>query len=170
MDKTTHPYFVPDGESRQETAVLLVGTAAEYGIPKREVAAVQGGFRISEQVNTALGYDDEVSAIQEAARQPDQRADARPTTDDVDSVVEAQGLDSDDPDADDFEDFDGIEDSDEAVDYGGWEYADLKAEVDRRGLETADRKTETYVAALHADDEANQTTDDDSVAGDTNES
>lgn len=57
MNKTTHPYFVPNGDDRKQTAVLLVGTADEYGIDQREIRTARGGFRISENVANALGLD-----------------------------------------------------------------------------------------------------------------
>jgi hypothetical protein len=61
MNRTTHPYFVPNGDNRKDTAVLLVGTAGEYGIDQRDIRMVRGGFRISQAVADALGLDtDEV--------------------------------------------------------------------------------------------------------------
>lgn len=42
--------FVPNGDSRQATAVLLTGTAREYDIDQREVKAVNGGFFISDRL------------------------------------------------------------------------------------------------------------------------
>lgn len=57
MNKKSHPFFVPDGDSRQDTAVLLVGTADEYGIDQRNIRAARGGFRISQSVADALGLD-----------------------------------------------------------------------------------------------------------------
>ena len=42
------PVFVPNGDSQEETAVLLVGTAKEYGLSNRSVRASMGGFWISE--------------------------------------------------------------------------------------------------------------------------
>lgn len=63
MDKTTHPYFVADGESRTDTAILLVGTAREYGISQRDVRAVRGGFRISQAMADVL-YDEQEPAAQ----------------------------------------------------------------------------------------------------------
>lgn len=63
MDTKTHPYFVPDNTegNRQETAVLLVGTAREFDIPQREIASTRGGYMISERVFEAVfGSDVEV--------------------------------------------------------------------------------------------------------------
>ena len=58
MNKQSHPFFVPNGDSRTETAVLLVGTAREYGIDQRGIAAVRGGFRISQALADVL-YDED---------------------------------------------------------------------------------------------------------------
>lgn len=68
MNKTTHPYFVANGDSRQETAVLLVGTAREFGIDQRDIAAVPGGFRISEKMANVL-YDEGQDTPAEVAGQ-----------------------------------------------------------------------------------------------------
>lgn len=42
--------FVHNGVSRATTAVLLVGTASEYGVDQREIRVVRGGFEISERL------------------------------------------------------------------------------------------------------------------------
>lgn len=52
-----HTAFVPDGDSRKDTAVLLVGTAEEYGIDQSSIKAVQGGFRITEELADVLYSD-----------------------------------------------------------------------------------------------------------------
>ena len=61
MDTKSHPYFVPaDTEgTRQETAILLVGTAREFDIPQREIASTMGGFNISQRVFDAVWPTDE---------------------------------------------------------------------------------------------------------------
>lgn len=46
--------FIADGPSRRDTAVLLVGTADEFGIPQREISAVDGGFEISDALAAVL--------------------------------------------------------------------------------------------------------------------
>ena len=46
--------FVPDGKSRRDTAVLLVGTAAEFGLSDQHVFAVQRGFYISDELVAVL--------------------------------------------------------------------------------------------------------------------
>lgn len=42
--------FVPNGDGRHETAVLLVGTAEEFGLSQRHIRAdrARGGFWISD--------------------------------------------------------------------------------------------------------------------------
>lgn len=45
--------------SSQETAILLVGTAREFGIPQWEIAMDRGGFRISDRLHSVL-YDEGV--------------------------------------------------------------------------------------------------------------
>ena len=49
--------FVPNGASRQQTAILLVGTAEEHGISTRTIKCVSGGFLITEALH-ALVYSD----------------------------------------------------------------------------------------------------------------
>lgn len=66
MNKTTHPYFVENGESRRDTAILLVGTADEFGIDQRDVRAVRGGFRISQAMADVL-YDEREQTEDEQA-------------------------------------------------------------------------------------------------------
>ena len=78
MDKTTHPFFVPDGDSRQQTAVLLVGTAREFGIPQREVAAVRGGFRISAALADVLYDEDQQGTPAEQEETPAPEPDEDP--------------------------------------------------------------------------------------------
>lgn len=39
--------FVPNGTSRRETAILLVGTADEHNIDQRTIKATSGGFFIT---------------------------------------------------------------------------------------------------------------------------
>jgi hypothetical protein len=52
-----HTAFVPNGDSRKDTAVLLVGTAAEYGIDQHSIKTVSGGFRITEELADVLYSD-----------------------------------------------------------------------------------------------------------------
>ena len=53
--------FVPDGDSRQKTAALLVGTAYEFEIPQREIRATTGGFVISDALAQVLQDEDVLS-------------------------------------------------------------------------------------------------------------
>lgn len=61
MDKMTHPYFIADDAAgtRKETAILLVGTADEYGIDQHSVRMVRGGFRVTQEMADALGIEDD---------------------------------------------------------------------------------------------------------------
>jgi hypothetical protein len=51
--------FIPNGDSRTDTAVLLVGTAEEYGIDQSTIRATNGGFWINEALADLI-YEDEV--------------------------------------------------------------------------------------------------------------
>lgn len=42
--------FVPDGESRKETATVLVATAYENSISQRSISPTQGGFWVTEEL------------------------------------------------------------------------------------------------------------------------
>lgn len=46
--------FVPNGESRLDTAILLVGTADEFGISQRDIQTTPAGFYISEELDAVL--------------------------------------------------------------------------------------------------------------------
>lgn len=63
--------FVPNGESRRETAVLLVGTAGEIGMDTRLIRAVSGGFFIPDDLADVL-YD-------APERQPEEQASTKTT-------------------------------------------------------------------------------------------
>lgn len=54
-----HSVFVPNNMmgSRHETAVLLVGTAREFGIHQRDIASTSNGFYITPELE-ALIYDE----------------------------------------------------------------------------------------------------------------
>lgn len=51
-----HVVFVPNGDSRQETATLLVGTAEEYNIDQRSIKVANSGFLITEELADII-YD-----------------------------------------------------------------------------------------------------------------
>lgn len=55
----SHPHFVPETEmgSRQDTAVLLVGTAREFGIDQHAIKSTHGGYWITDEL-AALVYDE----------------------------------------------------------------------------------------------------------------
>jgi hypothetical protein len=175
MNKDTHPYFVPDDTngSRRQTAAALVGTATENDIPQREVFATRGGFNISERMYEAMGWADEddqplerqdgvhagVVGQTTSVGGDDTGAGERLLGSDQTAKVNItdKGFEGSDPDADEFDNGDvspaQTEEHDEAgEDYSDWSYPEVKAEVTRRGLETADQKQPTLVAALIADD------------------
>jgi hypothetical protein len=59
--------FVPYGESRQDTAILLVGTAQEFGLPQRDIRSdrSRGGFWITDRLADIVydgGDEDEESS------------------------------------------------------------------------------------------------------------
>jgi len=66
--------FVPNGDSRKETAVLLVGTADEYGIDQRSIKTTPSGFLITKELADIL-YDEDDSDTK-----GDTRQDAKPAT------------------------------------------------------------------------------------------
>lgn len=51
--------FIPDGDSRRDTAVLLVGTAEEHDIDQSTIRATTGGFWINEALADLIYGDDE---------------------------------------------------------------------------------------------------------------
>lgn len=68
-----HPdsVFYPDGASRSQSAVLLLGTAEEFGIAPRTVKAVKGGFWITQDLADILAKDlAEQDSSSEAASAP----------------------------------------------------------------------------------------------------
>lgn len=116
--------FVPNGESRYETAVLLVGTADEHGIRQQDVQASNGGFFITEEL-ADLVYEGQVPEEPEPV-----------DTSDVEPLGDPES--SEEPNL---------------PPYDEWDYGDLKSEVATRELDVADQKKDTLVAALVADDE-----------------
>lgn len=62
MSKQPSKTLVPNGNSRRDTAVLLVGTAQEHGLPDSAVFATQQGFYISDTLRDIL-YSEGMSAI-----------------------------------------------------------------------------------------------------------
>lgn len=59
MLKDSHPHFVQDRHSgsRQDTAILLTGTAEEFGIDQHDIRATQGGFYITQRMHDLLASE-----------------------------------------------------------------------------------------------------------------
>lgn len=51
--------FVPDGDSRVETAKILVDAATKNGIDQRSIQAAQGGFRVTDELADVLYTEDD---------------------------------------------------------------------------------------------------------------
>ena len=65
--------FVPSGSSRKETAILLVGTADEFGIDQHSIRTTSGGFLITQELHDAVyGEDGEVQAEAQDAADADE--------------------------------------------------------------------------------------------------
>lgn len=47
--------FVPNGENRRETAIMLVGAADEYGVSQRSIRTTSTGFFITRELADILG-------------------------------------------------------------------------------------------------------------------
>lgn len=60
--------FVSDSKSRKDTAILLTGTAAEFGVNQRDIRAVQGGFYISDELATILARETKKTSGNRAAK------------------------------------------------------------------------------------------------------
>ncbi len=60
-----HTVFVPEDSAgtRQETAVLLVGTAREFGIHQRDIKSAHGGFWITDVLADVL-YDEAAEPVE----------------------------------------------------------------------------------------------------------
>lgn len=67
--------FVPNGDSRRETAVLLVGTAQEHGISTRLIKPTGKGFYIPQSLADVL-YD-EPEAPPSTTKTPRKRASTK---------------------------------------------------------------------------------------------
>lgn len=75
--------FVPQGDSRQETAQMLVQTAREHGIDQRSIRLAKGGFDITDELAEALGEDvedDEDDETTEPAPDPNEIPKSVPAT------------------------------------------------------------------------------------------
>lgn len=69
-----HTHFVPNGDSRKNTAILLVGTADEYGIGQESIRAVGAGFYITEELASIISED-----TAEAEPKADSKSDTKST-------------------------------------------------------------------------------------------
>jgi hypothetical protein len=65
-----HTAFVPNGDSRKDTAILLVGTALEHGIDQHSIRTVSGGFRITEELADVLYSDSEPAVKTKSTKKP----------------------------------------------------------------------------------------------------
>lgn len=54
MSASDSTVFIPNGDNRQDTAVLITGTAAEYGIDQRTIRAASGGFFVNDALADIL--------------------------------------------------------------------------------------------------------------------
>ncbi len=179
MSKASHPYFIPNGDSREDTAVLLVGTADEAGIDQRAIQAVPGGFNITPEVARAAYGDafvDDQPDPEEPAVDPSEKQPVGgdvvngaltgqvPVSGNLDGTGDAmiQGKPEDgDVESYTTPDEDADEEPEEVVaPYDEWEYPTLKTEVANRGLDVEDQKKDTLVAALTQDDESDDSTTD----------
>jgi len=62
--------FVPNADfgSRKDTAIVLLGTAADHGINPRTIKAVNSGFEISEELAAVLYAEDNQTSGNRAAK------------------------------------------------------------------------------------------------------
>lgn len=170
--------FVPKGDNTTETATLLVNLADKHGIDQRSIQVANDGFYITEELADLIYEDDDeettVGDLAADLNVPDPSAadPAGTIAADREQIELAEeiaetGENVTVEEAPDTVTNDAIEDTDTSgatadVDYESWDYADLKAEVNRRGLDVENQKADTLIAALKADDTA-QTTDDETV-------
>lgn len=78
----SHPVFVPNGESRKETAILLVGTAEEFGVSQNDVKASNGGFFITEALADILDGAGQPDAVEPEAGEPEKTSTTKKTSGD----------------------------------------------------------------------------------------
>lgn len=80
MDRNSHPVFIESSfaGSRQETAILLVGTAREFDIPQREIASTHTGYYISERLADVLAA--EMGDEEETEAEPEAEPEVEPDT------------------------------------------------------------------------------------------
>jgi hypothetical protein len=79
--------FVPDGESRRDTAIILIGSAREYGLDDaKAVQAARGGFYISDELADLLNAEQE--AEPEAKPEPKKKTSGNRAAKNTDSKEE----------------------------------------------------------------------------------
>lgn len=84
--------FVPNGDSRRDTAIILVGTAEEYGIDQRSIKSTAGGFYITNELAALVYDDDEPMEMVESESEPEPvKAPAKKTTAKKASTKKASG-------------------------------------------------------------------------------
>lgn len=88
-----HPHFVPSGEVRKDTAILLVGTAREFGIDQHDIKSVQGGFLISQSLADVLYAEAETEPKAEPKPKPkaSKKASSKTNKTSGDQAVENTG-------------------------------------------------------------------------------
>lgn len=100
MTTDTHPHFVPNGDSQRDTAILLVGTADEFGIDQRAIKSSREGFYITTELADVLGESPE-EVLADPSEDP-----ATPAEAPADADPEADAQDSEPEDDEDDEGFD----------------------------------------------------------------
>lgn len=73
-------YFVPNGDSRKETAILLVGTAEEFGLPQSDIRAVRGGFHITKALADKITEEDADAGDDAATDADDTATEEKPSS------------------------------------------------------------------------------------------
>lgn len=162
MDQHRRTVFIPNGDSRKETAARLTKAAEDNGISQRAISTISRGFYVTEELAEALGHDGGTPVPENTSNRakptletqvPERRdvmesAGVRPST--KKELAHATAVANREAAAEDEE----PEEDEDVPDYNEWDYADLVSEVSTRGIETEDKKKDTLVAALRADDEA----------------
>lgn len=66
MGRAPRDVFVPNGDSRRETAIILVGTADEYNVDQRSIMATKGGFYITSELADFVYDEPEPEPVKKA--------------------------------------------------------------------------------------------------------
>lgn len=147
MSKDSHPYFIANDPDAKTTATLLVGTADEFGIDQHDIQKTQGGYNVTEEIARALygeDFDATETPTEDAVLTGQVLVPGEPvvtgTDKDGTATVATPAEQSPTPQ------------ETTSPDYSEWDYADLKAEISRRQIETEDKRAETLIAALTASD------------------